>query len=37
LPSTEAALVDALDAIHEQCDEGDAVAAQEVERARGLE
>jgi hypothetical protein len=37
LPSTEAALADALDAIYEQCDEGDAVAAQEVERARGLE
>jgi hypothetical protein len=27
LPCTEAALVDALDAIYEQCDEGDDAAA----------
>jgi hypothetical protein len=37
LRCTEAALVDALDAIYEQCYEGvDAAAAQDVERARGL-
>jgi hypothetical protein len=37
LRCTEAAQVDALDAIYEQCYEGvDAAAAQDVERARGL-